>query len=138
MTFRIVASVFGAVAAVAALGMWLWFAHLRPGLEEERHEQAMADWPILVQNGFQGNRHDIARTFRRCFRPGDPASKYEALFATAEERRYPDPDGTPTNFVQYEWYWDLGHGGKGDARFCVLMNGDPPVVIQVYIAPILY
>jgi hypothetical protein len=41
--------------------------------------------------------------------------------------------------VQYWWTWDLGHGGgEGDAVFQVYVEGSPPVIVSIFISPILH
>jgi hypothetical protein len=108
----------------------LWVAKLRPELEAERHRRALERWPDLVRNGFKGETQEVAGIFYACFRSGDEAAQYNSLLATAQ--RQSDPGGV----VLYQWHWDRGHQGEGDALFQVYTKDDPPVIWMVYIAPI--
>jgi hypothetical protein len=112
-----------------------WYASTAPEREARRHREAVERWPALVANGFRGDPKEIAEVFRACFRTGDPAAEYAALFATAQKLEYRDPP----DLVQYFWVWDLGDGGtEGDAEFQVYVEGSPPVIAAVVIGSICY
>jgi hypothetical protein len=129
---RILLPVVALVAGTSGVG---WYASTGPERAARRHREAVERWPDLVANGFRGDRKEIVDVFRACFRTGDPAAEYTALFATAQKEEY----GNLPDIVQYYWVWDFGDGGtEGDALFQVYLEGSPPVIAAAVIGSICH
>lgn len=128
MSPRMLTLVAVGTACIAGGAGWWWIAGREP---EISHEEAMAAWTDLVANKFQGDRKRVGMTFIKCFRVGDPLSKYTEQLKTANVYKSRD-----SNLWTYDWYWDLGFGGEGDAVFKLHAEGDPPIIFQTYITAI--
>jgi hypothetical protein len=114
------------ILLLAGAGWFLWSNHAEP----LSHEQAKERWAGLIKNGFKGEPKQVARVFKECFKKGDCVWEYESLLAAATFEKRED-----AGF--YEWYWDLGHGGEGDACFQVVIEGYPPLITATYIVEIM-
>ena len=67
--------------------------------------------------------------FYRCFREGDPAWKYERLFATTEKRIVENPDGTKETV----YLWELTQGGGAAFEVAVGSDGYQDVVLRALV-----
>lgn len=87
-----------------------------PQIEEARHQEAMRNWPVLVDKKFRAPDDDVVKTFKYCFRVGDNATNYASLLSTAEEETLPiRPDGAAVTI--YRWLWHRGDGGEGQGGY---------------------
>jgi hypothetical protein len=87
----------------------VWYTKVRPTMQSRQAEiqaqqRAMDCWRELVANGFKSEGQEIdsaviEAALEACFKVGDPASKYESLFAHAEKRFTPDG-------VLISYYWE--------------------------------
>src|SRR5262249_45544190 len=93
------------VVILGGLGI-AYFAVIRPVLREkrereawERHQAAMERWPQLAAKKFQDNDPEVGETFYKCFRVGDPVSKYTTQLATADQTG-----------GEFFWEWEATYG----------------------------
>jgi hypothetical protein len=101
------------VVAIPILGVLGYQGYVR--WEEKRHIEAMDHWPELVKNKFDAPKDEVLTTFMRCFKVGDPATKYTHLLATAEREQYQLIDGKVN--VTYRWRWEFFDPKEGERNF---------------------
>jgi hypothetical protein len=98
-------------------------AATEPGQNATPTDEDIARFEALMQPGNQANGKEVRKLFRRCFKKGQPVSRYEKILSRAEKFEW--PAGAKDS---YKYVWTSGHGNDG-CIYTVWAEGYPPVII---------
>jgi hypothetical protein len=91
------------------------------------HDAAPTDedlnhFEALMQPGNQANGKEVRKSFRRCFKKGQPVSRFEKLLSKAQKLEWPEGQKD-----SYKYVWTSAHGHDG-CIYTVWAAGDPLVI----------
>jgi hypothetical protein len=93
------------------------------------HDAAPTDEDIdhfeaLMEPGNRADAKEVKKSFRRCFKKGQPVWRYEKILSKARKNEYP-----PGQKDSYMYVWTSAHGYDG-CVFYVYVAGEPPVITR--------